>query len=120
MNATDPDSEQNTVDTKANEAAVFAAQQEAKATPEVEYEYVKMEVTRTSSTDIYFKVFKGENIVSLSRNKPIIAKCIEETTSEMDWDEYNWEKYVEVESARVCKESTALRYKVYDTTKADK
>jgi hypothetical protein len=125
-----PDSHNRSVEaSKAHNAAFDAAWQEAvadSASPCADdenvssfdpdnpsYEYLRVEVRRSESTDLYLKVPKGW------RPKWQYANIIKEATlktvlSDDDWDSYGWENNLETQGHKVVDEDEAQDYAVFD------
>lgn len=79
---------------------------------EPEFEYLKVEVTRTESTDLYLKVPKGWR--PWSRHHAILGKAARATTDSSDWDSYMWEQTVEAQCCHPCPAEEAEQYRVFD------
>lgn len=76
--------------------------------------YLKVEVTRTESTELYIEVpdeFDGATIMHQSFQERI-GKIAMETTDSMDWDNYGWEENIEVQSVKTVSKDEAEQYMV--------
>lgn len=77
-----------------------------------EYEYIRVEVTREQSTEIYMKVPKDWR--PIGRNIHAVSRAAKETTLDGDWDDFGWEQTVGVLSCGVVDEKEAMHYPVYE------
>jgi hypothetical protein len=77
-----------------------------------DFEYLKVEVTRTESTDLYLKVPKGWR-PSWGYGK-MMAKAAKETTTESDWDGHDLEQTIEIQGHGPVEAEEALDYSVFD------
>lgn len=75
--------------------------------------FLRVEVTRTSSTELYIEVpddFKESDL--LGKYQSEVGKLSSETTNDYDWDTSEWEDTVEVQSIKVVTEEEARLYSV--------
>jgi hypothetical protein len=79
---------------------------------EQEFEYLRVEVTRTSTTDLFLKVPKGWR--PSGRDSKILGRAAKETTDDSDWDSWRWEDTVEAQGHAVVDADEAELYAVYD------
>jgi hypothetical protein len=77
-----------------------------------EFEYLRVEVSRTEVTELYLKVPKGWKPTGV--NSKILGTAAKETTSDMDWDNDGWEDSVEFQGCSPVDEKEALLYKVFE------
>jgi hypothetical protein len=76
------------------------------------FEFLRVEVTRTQSTELYLKVPNGWR--PRGRDYKILGKAAKETTDRSDWDDYQWENTVEMQSCSVCQEKEATQFRLYE------
>lgn len=81
-----------------------------------EFDYIRVEVTRPQSTELYLKVPKGWMLGR--RDRKLLGIAAKETTDDSDWDSWEWEKTVEIQSSRACTKEEAERYHVCEVTTA--
>lgn len=75
--------------------------------------FLRVEVTRTSSTELYIEVpddFKEADL--LRKYQSEVGKLAKETTTDCDWDSSEWEDTVEVQSVSAVSEKEAKLYSV--------
>jgi len=77
-----------------------------------QFEFLRVEVSRRESTEIYLKVPMGWR--PKGRDYKILGKAAKETTSSCDWDKsYGWENDVEMQSCYVCSPEEANQFFCY-------
>lgn len=76
--------------------------------------FLKLGVIRQSSTDLYVEVPDDFDPVEILRSKhqEAVGKIAFETTDSTDWDDFEWEKDVEVCSVEPVSESEARQFTV--------
>ena len=75
--------------------------------------FLKVEVTRTETTDLYIEVhddFNGSEL-RFGKYRRCVAAVAKETTDDYDWDSHEWEDTVEVQTVCEVDESEAVKYK---------
>lgn len=74
--------------------------------------YLKLEVTRESGTELYIEVPDDFNIDAIGhqRFKEEIGRIAAETTDDSDWEDWEWEKDVTVQSVKVVRKEEAEQY----------
>lgn len=77
-----------------------------------QYKYLKVEVTRTESTEVYIKVPEDFNPRHLPNE--IVRKATVKTTTDDDWDKWGWEDSVEWQGIKEVPASEATQFKVYN------
>jgi len=78
----------------------------------MEHEYIKLEVARSETTDIYLKVPKGWR--PKGKDYKLIGQAALQTTSDFDWEKYGWENDVEVLGCALSSQEEAGQFKVFD------
>lgn len=78
------------------------------------FEYLKVEVTRHSATDLYLKVPVGWR--PNRHTAQLLSKAALEVSS-YDWDNFGWENYLDVQGHKVVTEAEAKEYGIFDITK---
>lgn len=78
----------------------------------MEKDYYKIGVSRSTYTEVYIAVPKGEKITHADRK--LIKTATLETTDNYDWDDYGWENTLEVEEISQVDENEATSYKYYE------
>ena len=79
--------------------------------------YYKIEVTRTSSTDIYVKMPDGTAVNSMMRY-PRIGQAAKETApQDHEWDDHDWPATVEIQGVNEVPEQEATEFAVFDGEK---
>lgn len=84
--------------------------------PDQEFEYLKVEITRTESTDLYLKVPKGWR--PTWKDRDMIVRATVDTISESEWDHFNWQDTIEDQGHGVCTAEEAETYAVFDVVDA--
>ncbi len=88
--------------------------------PKVEhlpFKYLEVEVTRTQSTVVFLKTPYDFDVTKLKRGggkDSILANACKRTTSDLDWDDWDWESTVEYQSSKEVSEDDATCYAVYE------
>ena len=77
-----------------------------------EFEYLRVEVTRTETTELYLKVPKGWK--PTGRESKMLGRAAKATADDSDWENYRWEDTVEAQGHAVVDADEAELYKVYD------
>ncbi len=77
-----------------------------------EFEFLRVEVTRAQSTELYLKVPKGWR--PKGRDYKLLGKAAKETTDRSDWDDYGWENSVEIQGCAVVEEKEATQFRLYE------
>ena len=78
--------------------------------------YFKIEVTRTSSSEIYVRMPDGTAINSMMRYK-FIAEAAQKTTKDYEWDDHDWPATVEIQGVAEVTEQEATEFAVFDGEK---
>lgn len=76
--------------------------------------YLKVEVTRQSSTDLFVEVPDDFDPALMLRDKyrKQLGRIAMETTDRLDWDDYEWENTVEAHGVKVVSEKEASDYMI--------
>lgn len=77
-----------------------------------DWEYIRVEVTRTESTSLYLKVPKGWRPSGIYRE--LMGHAAKETTTKADWDNSGWESSVEAQGHKLVDAEEAEQYQVFD------
>jgi hypothetical protein len=79
-----------------------------------EYDYYMVELVKKSISEVYIKVPKGDKIEY--KDHRLIAQAAKETVGKYDWDDYGWEKDIDINFIEKVDEDEAISYDVYDAT----
>ena len=79
-----------------------------------EHEYLKLEVTRTQSTEIYLMVPKAWR--PTQKDRAMIGRAARITTYDSDWDTDWMEECVEFEGYKPVTEKEATKYELFDVS----
>jgi len=76
--------------------------------------FLKVAVTRSSSTDLYIEVSDDFNPshVMMRVNQKILGEIAGDTTDDMDWEDLGWEETVEAHSVVRVSEAEARQFQV--------
>lgn len=77
-----------------------------------EFEYLRLEIVRNESTDLYLKVPKGWR--PKGKDYKLVGKAAKETVSDYDWDNYGRENNVEIQSCVSVEADEAELYTIFD------
>lgn len=80
----------------------------------MEYDYYKVDLVKKSYTEAYVKIPKGEKLKFQDVNL-LIPEFIEDI-HDYDWDDFGWEKDVDIHEISKVSEKEATIYPVYDAT----
>lgn len=76
--------------------------------------FLKVAVTRSSSTDLYIEVpddFNSSHVM-MRKNQQILGEIARVTTDDIDWEDIGWEETVEAHSVVRVTEAEAKQYQV--------
>lgn len=79
-----------------------------------EYDYYQVDVVKKSGTQVYIKVPKGRKVTF--RDRELVRKATVETVENYDWDDYGWERDLEIEGIAEVDKRDAIQYDVYDAS----
>lgn len=84
------------------------------STSSTDWEYIRVEVTRSQSTQLFMKVPKDWRPSGRAYDYKLMGMAAKETTENYDWDDYGWEDTIEVQSYKPVDAKEAESYSIFD------
>ena len=79
--------------------------------------YFKIDVTRTSSSEIYVRMPDGTTVKSLMFYSHIGQAAKETASEDYNWDDHDWPATVEIQGVKEVPEQEATEFTVFDGEK---